>query len=153
MNKIITEFKLFEGKNIQNVYHIVNVDNLRYILDNNEITSYKYPKISTTRNKMMNFYIGSTPDSIFKLELDGSKLSDHYKMVSYQDSGWEPKGKFFLKEWEEQVQTDRIKNAKKYIVKIILIKNIIEDLKKTHGLKNTFLKNIVGKIYLKYYLI
>ena len=50
---MITDFKIFESKNIQNLYHIVDIDKLYYILDNNEIKSYKFSNISTTRNKMM----------------------------------------------------------------------------------------------------
>lgn len=133
MNNIITNFKLFEGKNIQNLYHILDVEKLYYVLNNNEIKSYKFSKISTTRNKLMIDYTGCPPVSIFKLELDGQKLSDNYKIKSFQDKGFMGSGSeripFYHQEWEEQIQTQVIKNVKKYIVKIILMKQKIESLK------------------------
>lgn len=140
---MITSFKLFESKNIQNLYHILDIEKLYYVLKNNEIKSYHFPFISTTRNKMMTYYAGCGPVAIFKLELDGPKLSDNYKMKSFQDSGWETGGEdgrkhFYHQEWEEQIQTDVIKNIRKYIVRIILLKNRIESLKDSAWFESHF---------------
>lgn len=140
---MITDFQIFESKNIQNLYHILDTEKLHFVLTNNEIKSYKFHYISTTRNKMMNGYLGDNSTSIFKLELDGPKLSDHYKMKPYQDSGWElgsdnERTHFYHQEWEEQIQTRVIKNARKYIIKIILLKNRIERLKDSAWFENHF---------------
>jgi hypothetical protein len=91
----------------------------------------------------MNGYTGDNSTSIFKLELDGPKLTDNYKMKSFQDSGWElgtdnERTHFYHQEWEEQIQTNKIKNAKKYIVKIILLKNRIDRLKDSSWFENHF---------------
>ena len=143
---MITNFKLFEGKNIQNLYHILDINKLYFVLKNNEIKSLNFHYISTTRNKMMNGYLGDNYSSIFKLELDGQKLSDNYKIKSYQDSGWvinsnDDRTHFYHEEWEEQIQTNKIKNAKKYIIKIILIKSRIEKMKDSSWFENHFSEN------------
>lgn len=140
---MMTNFKIFESKYIQNLYHILDIEKLYYVLKNNEIKSYNFPYISTTRNKMMSGYCGDRYTSIFKLELDGQKLSDNYRMKSYQDTGWEigmdnRRTPFFHQEWEEQIQTNKIKNARKYIVRIILIKSRIERMKDSSWFENHF---------------
>lgn len=162
--KYLKYFKIFESKNIQNLYHIVDIEKLLYILEQNKITSFKFSKISTTRNKMMNRYLGDKPSSIFKIELDGSKLSNHYKMKSYQDRYKMGSDYFYYNEWEEQIQTDEIKNVSKYIIKIILIKNRIENLKDSAWFEKHFnseykyknlpelLKNIIVKYKIDFWV-
>lgn len=104
------------------LYHILSVDSLKYVINNNAISGHHYINtISTTRNKMMNFYTGDRPGAFFKLELDGDKLSNDYKIRPYVfvSGGTNVR----LDEWEEQVKTKEIKNASKYITKVIIIKN------------------------------
>jgi hypothetical protein len=126
--KNIDEF-LLESKHYQNLYHIVDYDKLKYILDNNKIVSKSFSNISLTRNKMMNGYLGDSPLSIFKLEIDANKLSHKYKIepFSYKSHN----GSYF-NEYEERVLTQKIPNAFIYINKIILIKKNIERLKKSY---------------------
>lgn len=118
-----------ESKHYQNLYHIVDYDKLKYILENNKISSFKFGNISLTRNKMMNGYLGDTPLSIFKLELDANKLSHKYKIepFSYKSANGE-----YFQEYEERVLTQKISNAFIYINKIILIKENIKRLEKDY---------------------
>ena len=111
-----------EGRQRGPLYHILSVDSLKYVIDNDSITGHHYTTaISTTRNKMMNHYTGDRPSAFFKLELDGDKLSNDYKIKPYVfvSRGTNVR----LDEWEEQVKTKKIKNAFKYIKKVIIIKN------------------------------
>jgi hypothetical protein len=119
---------IFESKNSGNLYHIVDYDKLSFILDNNIITSYNFSNISTTRNKMLNNYIGNNTLSVFKLELDGIKISHKYKIVPFR---FKSLTDIYFDENEEQILTNKIDNALSYINKIILIKDKIEYLKKT----------------------
>lgn len=120
-------FLLLEYKSIGTLYHIVDFNKLFYILENNEIKSYHFNNISTTRDKMLNGYVGDTPTSVFKLELDGGKISNNYKIRPFVYTS-RTNIKFY-DEQEEQIATNRIKNAKKYINKVILIKSRVERLK------------------------
>jgi len=72
-----------EGKQRGSLYHILSMYSLKLVIENDSITGHHYPVISTTRNKMLNSYTGSRPDSFFKLELDGDKLSDRYKIKPF----------------------------------------------------------------------
>lgn len=117
---------LLEGKNLGSLYHIVDMEKMSYILDTNSITSYHFSKISTTRDKMMNWYEGDKPTSIFKIELNGDLLSHKYKIKPF---AFISKTNVRFDESEEQIQTNRINNVSKYINKIIIIKKRIEGLK------------------------
>lgn len=139
--------KYFEGLQRGNLYHIFNLSKCLYILETNSLSSYKFANISTTRNKNMNSYLGDNSVSIFKLELDGDKLSNKYKIVpfAYQsteiDSSY--RKKIYLKEFEEVIKTNKIQNINKYTNKFIIIKDKVERLKDS-GWFNTdggFLKN------------
>lgn len=114
----------------QSLYHIVDFNKLFYILENNKISSYKFSYISTTRSKNLNGYVGDSPTSIFKLELDGKLLSQDYetKPFTYVSRT----NVSFDEEQEEQIQTNDIENAFKYVKKVILIKRNLEYLKDTN---------------------
>lgn len=130
---------LYESKNYQTLYHIVDDIKLNYILNTNTITSKNFHNISLTRNKMMNGYLGESGFSIFKLELDSNKLSENYKISPFS---YKSKNGEYFNEYEESVKTNIIKNASKYINKIILIKSKIEKLKRNlrdkHTVSNLF---------------
>lgn len=117
---------LLEYKNLGSLYHIIDFEKLFYILNNNVISSYKFSNISFTRDKMMNGYLGDSPTSIFKLEIDGDKISQNYKVNPFS---FISNTNIRFDEREEQVKTREIKNAFKYIKKIILIKKRVEYLK------------------------
>lgn len=114
--------RIYDG----NLYHVVDIEKLLYILNNNEIKSYKFSLISTTRNKFLNGYIGDSPISIFKLELDGKKLTTIYdsKPFTYISNTKIE----FTEEDEEQIQTNKIENVFEYIDKVILLKSRVNNL-------------------------
>lgn len=82
----LMNFQLFtESKNYQNLYHIIDFEKLRYIIENNKLSSYKAGGgyISFTRDKMMGGYLGSGPISFIKLEIDSQRLSTKYKIKPF----------------------------------------------------------------------
>jgi len=130
---MVTNFKLFEGKKLGKLYHIFDLEKCDYILSTNSLSSYKFSNISTTRNKNMSYYIGDSPVSIFKLELDGDKLSDKFKInpITYPSNevGYGSIKKIRLQEFEEQIKTNKIPNIRKYTNKFIINKERVEHLK------------------------
>jgi hypothetical protein len=131
--------KLFlESKNLGNLYHIVDIEKLNYILDNNKIESYKAGdgKISLTRNKMMTGYLGDNSSSVFKLEIDGDKLSSKYRIRPYR---YKTRNAGYLDEYEEQVQTNKIINIFDYTNRIIIDKKRVLNLMNSfYGLSDWF---------------
>jgi len=82
----------------------------------------------------MNGYLGDSPVSIFKLELDAEKLSQNYKIKPFAESYTEigsgqSRTRKKFEEFEEQIQTNEIKNVDKYVNKLIIIKDKIERMK------------------------
>jgi len=129
----IDNYEIFERKNYQLLYHIIDMNKLLFILENNKLESFNFSFISTTRNKMMNGYLGDSPVSIFKLELDGEKLSDNYMIKPFAETYFEGPERIQKRfsEYEEQINTNTITNINKYINKLIIIKSRVENLKNT----------------------
>lgn len=132
---------LNEYKNIGNLYHIVDIEKIFYILKHNKISSKYFSNISTTRDKMMGGYLGDSPTSVFKLELDGGALSNKYKMRPFS---YKSNTNIYFDEREEQIKTQEIKNIKQYITRIIINKRRLENLKDT-GWFNTDGGHVDGK--------
>jgi hypothetical protein len=131
---MLKSYKIFEGKQLGNLYHIVDFEKLEFILKNNMLKSKSWGIISTTRDKQMWSYVGDNPLSVIKLELDGDKLSNNYKIrptrfkTTYVGVGGETTPGY-LDESEEEIKTNKIPNIGKYIKKIIISKFKIERLK------------------------
>jgi hypothetical protein len=119
--------KLFERKNVGELYHVLDYSKLLFVLDNNMIKSYKAGggRISTSRSKMFNSYLGSSPQAIFKLVLDGDKLSSKFKIKPFRYFSKNGRG---FEEFEEQIATSVIKDVFKYIKSVVLIRKNVEDL-------------------------
>lgn len=115
-----------ENKSSDTLYHLVDIQKIFYILKNNILKSYYFSNISTTRDKMLNGYVGDSPTTLFKLELDGKKLSQKYKIKPFS---YKSKTNIYFDESEEQIQTNKISDVFKYVNKIILIKKRVEALK------------------------
>jgi len=126
--KYLHNYKMFERKQIGNLYHIFSLKNIKYILEHDCLSSYNFNNISTTRNKNMNDYLGGGPGCIFKFELDGDKLSDKYKIKPFQ---YQTVSTGYISEFEEVIKTNKIEKISKYVKKIIIIKENIEHLKKS----------------------
>lgn len=111
-------------KHLKNVYHVLDIDKLNYVLKNNKISSYKFTGISTTRSRFMSGYTGDSPVSWFKLELDYVKLNKDYKNKKFV---FRSVTNVSMPEEEEQLfETSEISPAFDYITKVILIKSRIE---------------------------
>lgn len=74
--KYLKSYKIFEGKQVGNLYHIFDINKFIYILKYNKLSSYKFYNISTTRNKNLNFYLGEQEVNL----IDNTKL----KMISIE---------------------------------------------------------------------
>jgi hypothetical protein len=148
---MLTEFKLFEAKQVGILYHFTNLVSLYSILQddflrtNREVESYdnlmnsynlqdksNWMYISFTRNK--NFHINATtfmdhPVSC-RITIDGNKLSHHYKIypVNYFD--------YINEEAEECVVVkNELKEISKYILKVEIptLKNFRLEVKNEMG--------------------
>jgi len=119
--------KLFERKNVGELYHVLDYSKLLFVLDNNMIKSYKAGggRISTSRSKMFNSYLGSSPQAIFKLVLDGDKLSSKFKIKPFRYFSKNGRG---FEEFEEQIATSVIKDVFKYVKSVVLIRENVESL-------------------------
>jgi hypothetical protein len=118
-----------ETKLYQNLYHIIDFEKLNFILDNNCIKNYNFQYISTTRDKMLNNYLGAQAGTVFKLELNFEKLNNKFKIKPFVYKS--NTDIYFYGEKEEKIYTNKIDNAFNYINKVILIKDNVERLKNT----------------------
>lgn len=132
--KYLKVFNIFEARQRANLYHIFDLTKCLFILYTNSLKSFRFSNISTTRNKNMNGYLGDCPTSIFKLELNGDKLTNKYKIKPFSyvttEIGWGgERNKKQLIEYEEVILTNEISNINKYVNKFIIIKEKVEYLK------------------------
>ena len=120
MSTVFDRLKIESAKQVGTLYHLTNLDGIEYILDKNILSSKNFGgNVSFTRNKMMNSYIGARPDTLFKLMIDGNKLSNNYSINPTQ---FHSQTNVSLKEFEEVVKGP-IKDISKYITGIIFIES------------------------------
>jgi hypothetical protein len=126
---------LNEGKQVGTLYHWTSFKSLYHIIDSNKListsttdfnskrTKYEEKCISFTRSKNKNqFYISQYSQCV--LLLDGSKLSNNYKITPHHDvnSHFSNDDEFDEEQYdemEERVCGRDINNLNKYIIKII----------------------------------
>jgi len=138
---MITDFKIFEGKQVGIIYHLTdNLYNLKRMLKDDEMKS-KYGYISFSRNK--NF---SYRSRTIKIIFDGNQMSNRFKFEPYSYSK-----NVYTDESEERIicnrknieqredemvgkqsvnsgyHFDMIKGIKKYIIGIEIIKIYYND--------------------------
>ena len=117
-NKYGEIMNLKESKSVGTLYHVTTSEGLLHILTNDILQSDStiYKEVSFTRNKRM-LGVSGMHDKIFtiRLVIDGDKLSEHYKIRQFCDSGPYVSSNRF--EAEEQV-IGPIKNIGKYIIEI-----------------------------------
>jgi len=107
------------------------MSSLKYIINNNLIKGHHFPgAISTTRNVMMNTYVGDRPSSFFKLELDKEKLLKKFLVKPYT---YITNNNGKLQEWEERIYTTEIKDIFDYVNKIIIIKEKMDESMRERG--------------------
>jgi hypothetical protein len=108
---------LREAKQVGILYHFTDEEGLRGILESNELlASYQNAAhVSLTRDKN-GWHVG-TGDNIFRISLDGDKISNKYKIRPYEWSQLD-RGSGNT-ESEEAVITDKITNIDNYIIDIV----------------------------------
>jgi len=116
---------LYESKQIGDLYHLIDFNRLKYILSTNTIINQNFYNISTTTNKNLNDYLGAPVQLFFKLQLDGDKLNDIYKISDFVYTS--NNGQKFTGEKEKLIKTNKISNIKKYIKHLIIIKPTLEN--------------------------
>lgn len=116
--------ELFEAKNIGDLYHLVTLNSMKFIIENNKLKFHmhyepdeKYEYISLTRNKYMNNINFVKGFKLFRLIIDGNKLSERYKIKPFSYSTEEEP------EYEERVITSEIKDIFKYVKGVVIIIN------------------------------
>jgi hypothetical protein len=143
MIKLIDILKeINEGKQVGILYHWTNNNNLLNILNTNTLVpnytegggmhkDQSGPYVSFTRSKNKNqFTIAEEANTL--LIIDGNKLSNNYKIIPFQDYGSDYKSDYEpsddvgnqFDESEERIYKKTIKNLNKYLIKVILYKNI-----------------------------
>lgn len=117
---------LVEAKQVGILYRFCNPLTIDTILDKDMLESYNYPYISFTRNSSPNFtYVGQQPRTIFRLVIDGDKLSDTYSIKPYSDLFYAKNDNYNAhyrgKSEQEEIVESPIKNISKYLLHIDLI--------------------------------
>ena len=143
---MITDFKLFERKQIGTIYHFTSLVNLYYILQDDYLESIRdidddiknrYPSkknkyaittFSFTRNKNLTKDIEQGQiDTLLttRIDLDGDKMSDKYKFNPYNWQNERDKREEYTKsssEAEEMIISDSsyLKEINQYITKVVV---------------------------------
>lgn len=122
MIKLIDILK--EAKQVGTLYHFTDDNGLRGILKTNELwaSETNASHVSLTRDKN-GWHVG-TLDNIFRISLDGNKISNKYKIKPYAWSDLNRGNKDT--ESEEAVLTNKITNIKDYILEIVADKEVAE---------------------------
>lgn len=123
-----------EGKQIGDIYHVCSPQSLLYNLNHNSITPHTFSVsldqgdgVSLTRNK--NFLVNTTLFSpvVFRITLDGDKISDNYKVRPYdfyadipmEDRIENKKTKLF--DEMEEVVLGKINNLDRYLKNVEMV--------------------------------
>lgn len=135
---MIKEYKQFiqvlnEARQRGTLYHVLSSESLLRSLQCDCIAGHHYPKISLTRSKRLQRYLGSRPTAVWKLILDGDKLTNHYRIKPTQFYTKEiTYNQEYLKkplpEFEEEVQAKKISNLSRYLKGIVLMRHQIDNV-------------------------
>jgi len=130
MNRAANLINLCEGKQAGVLYHLVNQERMQFILATDSLKSKNYGGvISVTRSKHLSTYVGSDGMVLFRLALDGDKLSHKYKISPYRYIS--STGVSFDGEAEEQIAAPNgITPLKPYLIEIQVIQSAYNKWKK-----------------------
>lgn len=107
--------------NINTLYHITSLNGMKNIYDTNTLKGKEYPLISFTTNKNMESYLGQKAGTMFKLVLDGNKLSKNYELENFE---YISNTNIKLKEDEVRTKNStEIRNIDNYILGLYFIYN------------------------------
>lgn len=112
------------AKYLGSLYHLTGFKGLKHIVQTNALEAFiSSTGISVTRDKNLNSFLGAPFVLPFKLELNGEKLSNTFKMDPFLYKNLE--GVPLREEHEERIKVGKISNIWKYTKKLIFIaKNI-----------------------------
>jgi hypothetical protein len=118
---MITNFKIFEGKQVGVIYHFTSIYNLYDILRDNSFLRRGLGRIriSCTRNYNMKSKELKLEKQCCRITLDGNKLSHKYKIEPHLDPNYPDK-----EEREERIILDRSLDPidlKKYAIRIDIL--------------------------------
>jgi len=114
---MITNFKLFEGKQVGILYHWTDIESLYNIIRTNKMISTRYYN-SFSRNKNLNF-----ESKQCKIIFDGNKMSDKFKIEPYlYHSDYS-----FKVESEERIKCKEIGGINKFIIGIEIKRDVYSD--------------------------
>lgn len=130
--------ELFEAKNYSILYHHTKFSSLIKILTDNKLVAGSTGYVSFTRNKNFSSKIIGLSGSGTEILINGSKLSERYKITPFK---YQSDELHIHDESEERVKGD-IKNVLNYIVRINLYRHDFENLTK-RSLKD--LSRLIGK--------
>ena len=121
---------LFEAKQVGSLYHHVDLEKMEFILHTNSLAARNYNKISATRSKHLQDYLGVGAMPIFKIELDGDKLSNKFKIAPHK---FKSKTNVSMEEFEEVIDTHKIQNLSTFVKAIHVSKTKLEQFRKLFG--------------------
>lgn len=83
-----------ESKQVGTLYHVCAIDGMKHIAETNTLESKKinlnkaldsFDVVSFTRNKRFIAWTRTQNDFLFRIAVDGDKLSEHHKIIPYND--------------------------------------------------------------------
>jgi len=138
-----------EAKQVGTLYHYTSISNLKRILNSDVLRIDSKNSISFTRNQNFDYVIRGIGSSLeCRLEIDGDKLSNNYKIKPYNEQGFtinDPK-----KFEQEEIVKENISPIIPYIIKITLYKdvnNFAQTIKDKWNLNVDIIEKEINKKY------
>lgn len=136
--------KLFEAKQVGVLYHYTSFENAIKIIQSNILKVGKTGYVSFTRNKFLYKQATFISGSDCFLSLDGNKISENYKIIPFKYHGID-----YTEIGDESEETLKrgksLKNVKKYILDITLLKNRFpEEYEKNYYKKTLFISRFLN---------
>lgn len=142
------------AKQVGSLYHYTSFLGAFNILKENVIYEGIHKGISFTRNKNLHKTPAVSIKTQVRLEIDGDKLAEHYKLEPYTYPGTSFKKSRPFYEAEERVRKDKITNVHKYIKSIKIFKKAWPDLEKMKPFfvsrLSQFIKPLTFENYVQY---
>ena len=134
-----------EGKNIGYLYHFTSIKNALLIVKQNKLLPGNTGIISFSRSKSLIHYPTDFSKQISFI-IDGNKLSNNYRLTPYSYHYLDQNVVNKTDEMEERLDTGKmINDIKKYIIKIIIYKNLYYSSIVNNVKNNIIYSKLLGK--------
>lgn len=122
---MITEFQIFESKQVGIIYHFTSIYTLYNILSEREPSLRPMGvTICCTRNFDMKSKELKLEKQCCRITLDGNKISNNYKITPYIHTGWNESARtLYGEEREERITINGRLNLNKYALRIDILNN------------------------------